>query len=191
MRHSLACLALGMVTLGLLGAPSARADDWNLLLNGKAIHVNASKDWNENNLGLGIEREFDSATRWVKTAMANGYRDSDGHMAYMAGGGLKRRFGLERLAPEWHVDLGLVGFLMTRRDVDGNRPFPGALPLLSVGNDLLAVNMTYFPTSAVEHTMALQVNDPTVDGVLFFQFSFNTGLFRRADRRRLELAAAD
>ncbi len=161
-----------------LSATAAYADDWNLLLNGKAIHLNASRDWNESNFGLGIEREFDSGSRWVKLAMANGYRDSDDNMAYMAGGGIKRRFGLgPLLAPEWHVDLGVIGFLMTREDVDDNRRFPGALPVVSVGNGQIAVNMTYVPTSVVEDTIPLRVHDESVDGVLFLQFSFDLGLF--------------
>lgn len=191
MRTSLRFLTLIMVVIGGLGVTSAQADDWNLLLNGKAVHVDASKDWNENNLGLGIEREFHADSRWVKLAMANGYLDSDDNMAYMAGGGIKRRFRLERLAPEWHVDLGIIGFLMTRHDVDNNRRFPGALPVMSVGNGNLAVNMTYMPASVVERTVPLRVNDPTVDGVFFFQFSFDIGLFRLGGDRRNSLLAAN
>lgn len=184
-------LAVGLAT-GAVGGAAAEPGDWNLLVNGRAIHVDASREWNENNVGLGIEREFDSGapgSRWVKLVMANGYRDSDERMAYMAGGGLKRRFELGRVASEWHVDLGVVGFLMTREDVDNNRAFPGALPVLTVGNGDFAVNMTYFPTSVVEDTIPLRVHDDTVDGVMFFQFSFRLGMFGRGDGRGGWLAA--
>lgn len=190
MRTTIRSLTLLAAACAALGSTSASADDWNLLLNGKAFHVDATKDWNENNLGLGVEREFGSDSRWVKLAMFNGYRDSDQHMAYMAGGGVKRRFRLEGLAPEWHVDVGVVGFLMTREDVDDNRRFPGALPVVSVGNRHMAVNMTYMPTSFVERTVPLRMNDPTVDGVFFVQFSFDTGLFRLGRERRALLAAS-
>lgn len=191
MRTTRPSLAAVTLLIGVLGAASARADDWNLLVNGKAIHVNASREWNENNFGLGIEREFDSGSPWIKLAMVNGYRDSDENMAYMAGGGIKRRFGLGRLAPDWHVDLGLIGFLMTREDVDNNRRFPGALPVMSVGNGRMALNMTYFPTSVVEDTIPLRVHDETVDGVLYFQFSFGLGLFDFGRNGRFGLLAAN
>ena len=39
------------------------------MLNGRAVHLNASRDWNEDNVGLGFEREFDANGRWVKVAM--------------------------------------------------------------------------------------------------------------------------
>ena len=80
---------------------------------------------------------------------------------------------------------------MTRHDVDNNRRFPGALPVVFVGNGSLAVNMTYMPTSVVERTVPLRVNDPTVDGVFFVQFSFDTGLFQLGGGERRGLLAAD
>src|SRR5262245_7870515 len=46
---------------------------WDLVLNGRAVHVNAARDWNEDNWGLGFEREFASDTPWVKLALANGF----------------------------------------------------------------------------------------------------------------------
>lgn len=177
------------LAFGVAGGAAAEPADWNLLVNGKAVHVDASREWNENNLGLGFEREFDSGSRWIKLVMANGYRDSDENMAYMAGGGLKRRFELGAFAPEWHVDLGLIGFVMTREDVDNNRAFPGALPVMTVGNGDFAVNMTYFPTSVVEDTIPLRVHDDSVDGVMFFQFSFGLGMFGRGGARDGLLAA--
>lgn len=191
MRTTQRLLALGTLALGVLASASAQAGDWNLLVNGKAIHVNASRDWNENNLGIGIEREFEAGSRWITLAMANGYRDSDENMAYMAGGGVKRRFDLGAIAPQWHVDLGVIGFLMTREDVDNNRRFPGALPVMTVGNGDMAINMTYFPTSLVKDTIPIAIHDDTVDGVLFLQFSFDMGLFDIGRRRGALFAASE
>src|SRR5690606_9598902 len=92
-----------------LSAP-AQAQDWNLILNGKSIHVNSSRDWNEHNWGLGLEREFDVQSKWVKVAVVNGFKDSQDAMSYMAGGGIKRRFRLDSLSEGLFVDVGVVGF---------------------------------------------------------------------------------
>src|SRR5690606_2602397 len=114
---------LRLVGLGiLLGlAQHAAAQDWGVIVNGKAIHVNSSRDWNEENWGLGLEREFDTQSRWVKMAVANGFKDSQNAMSYMAGGGIKRRFRLDSVMENLYVDVGVVGFLMTREDVNNNK----------------------------------------------------------------------
>jgi len=44
-----------------------------------------------------------------------------------------------------HVDVGAVGFLMVRKDFKNGDPFPGVLPVLSVGTKNVAVNITYVP----------------------------------------------
>jgi len=55
-RTTLLCAAW----LALLAPAPADARDWNVVLNGKAIHIGANRDWNEDNWGLGLEREFDT-----------------------------------------------------------------------------------------------------------------------------------
>src|SRR5690625_3153823 len=144
-------LAFFAVLLAFFGVASpAFAQDWSLVVNGKAIHVNSSKDWNEQNWGLGLEREFDTQSRWVKVALVNGFKDSQNEMSYMAGGGIKRRFQLDALSEDLFVDIGVIGFLMTRQDVNDNRPFPGLLPAVTVGTKRLALNMTYLSQSMMD-----------------------------------------
>jgi hypothetical protein len=175
-------ILLGIWGLGLLLAASAQADDWSVIVNGKAIHVNASKDWNENNWGLGIEREFDGQSRWVKLALAYGFVDSANQMSYMAGGGLMRRFSLPSIRQDLHVDVGVVGFFMTRADVEDNRPFPGALPAVTIGTRKIALNLTYLPGSIMEKTTDVHRQDPTVSGIFFLQLKLDMSLLGLSGR---------
>src|SRR5215470_16093030 len=102
-RTALAVLAIGAA----LSRPAMAESDWGLVLNGHAFHLNAEKHWNEDNWGLGVEKEFNSSGRWVTTAVANAFKDSMDNPSYMAGASIKRRFR----APSHHFyfDAGLVG----------------------------------------------------------------------------------
>ena len=64
---------------------------------------------------------------------------------------------------------------MTRKDVNDNRPFPGALPSLTVGNDVLGVNLTYMPKTAVEKVYNTRMTDKSVTGIVFLQVKFSVG----------------
>jgi hypothetical protein len=162
----------------------ARAQgDWDVVLNGRAVHLNAAQDWNEENWGLGIEREFDTERRWVKVAVANGFKDSLGEPSFMAGGGVKRRFRLA--SDDFYVDLGIVAFLMTREDVNANQPFPGVLPAMTVGGKRVAVNFTYMPGSVVDRVTKAHLRDPQLDGVLFIQLKLDSSLFGFRERGNL------
>ncbi len=148
----------------------ASADKLSVVVNGISYHVDSSYDWNENNYGLGIEYQLSSQSRWKTITMANGFRDSNDEMSYMAGVGLHRRFvESERLAG-FYLDVGLNAFLMTRRDVNDNRPFPGILPSLTVGNRHMGINLTYLPKVAVQEVLKADMTDPTIDGIVFMQF---------------------
>ncbi len=159
--------------LATLASGVATAGETHLVLNGRSYHIDSSYDWNENNAGLGVEFHFDQKSAWRKVAMANSFRDSNDGMSYMAGGGLHRRlFETERLAG-FYVYAGLNAFLMTREDVNDNKPFPGVLPSLSVGNRSVGMNLTYLPRQAVEETTNSTVVDPTISGIVFLQFKVN------------------
>ncbi len=167
-RLSSAALALSTLFFVLCGAPAV-AGDWSAVINGRSIHVDASEEWNENNAGLGIEYRFSGSSRWKKQLMVNGFRDSNNEMSYMAGAGLHRTlFATERLYG-FYVDAGINAFLMTRKDVNDNRPFPGAVPSLSVGNRHVGVNLTYLPVRAVERLIDARMLDETVSGIVFLQ----------------------
>lgn len=167
----LALLSLLMV----LPISSAMAGDFRAVINGKSIHVDATNDWNEDNYGLGLEYQFATESRWKRQLMVNGFRDSSEEMSYMIGGGLHRTlFASDRLSG-FYVDAGINAFLMTRKDVNDNRPFPGALPSLTVGNRFMGFNFTYLPKQAVESLYDAQMMDETISGIFFVQFKFGVG----------------
>ena len=156
---------------------SASAATFNAVINGKSYHFNSEYDWNENNLGFGIEYEFASESKWRTIVMANGFRDSTDNMAYMAGAGLHRRlFETEQLSG-FYISAGLNAFIMTRDDVDDSKPFPGILPSVTIGNDKVGFNLTYMPRVAVEKITSSILVDPGVSGILFLQFKVSMDLF--------------
>ena len=170
---------------------TADAADWDIVLNGRAVHIDASRDWNESNWGLGFEREFDPNARWVKVALGNGFRDSQDQMSYMAGAGIKRRFRLPALSPHAYLDVGAVGFMMTRKNVDDNRPFPGILPAISVGTRKFALNVTYIPRHMAERAANVKRYDSNLDGIFFVQLKLDAELFTPRRRRAALLARVD
>jgi len=176
MQHATWTVCLAAVLASLSNNADAQGGDWDVVVNGRAVHMNASGDWNEDNWGLGIEREFASPTsRWVKIALANGFSDSMGNPSYMAGGGLKRRFRFN--TEDFYVDVGGVAFVMTRENVNGDRPFPGVLPAATFGFKRVALNMTYMPGSVADRVTNSKKYDPTMEGVFFLQFKLDASLF--------------
>jgi Antimicrobial peptide resistance and lipid A acylation protein PagP len=171
--------AAGRCLLALLLAcsltPAAVAGEFSAVINGRSFHLGASEDWNENNIGLGLEYRFASETRWHKQLMVNGFRDSNDEMSYMAGGGLYRTLFATDHLHGFYVEAGINAFLMTRKDVNDNRPFPGALPSLTLGNDFVGVNLTYLPKIAIEKFLDETITDDSVSGIIFLQLKFNVG----------------
>ncbi len=164
-----------------ISGTTANAGELSAVLNGKSFHLGADRDWNEDNYGLGLEYEFDSESRWKPRLMANGFQDSNEQMSYMAGAGLHRTlYSTERLRG-LYIDAGINAFLMTRKDVNDNRPFPGLLPSLSVGNDHVGVNLTYLPKKAVEKIYDWQMMDDSISGIVFLQFKVTISPQKRAD----------
>jgi hypothetical protein len=164
--------------------------DWDVVLNGRAVHVGARKEWNEENWGFGVEREFNSSGRWVKVALANGFRDSREDPSYMAGGSIKRRFRISSDG-SWYFDAGVVGFVMTREDVNRNRPFLGALPAVTVGAKRVAVNVTYMSGDAVDSVTHDKLRDPDLDGVFFIQLKLDASLLGFGRKKQFAIASAD
>ena len=57
-----------------------------------------------------------------------------------------------------HLDAGVVAFVMTRKSYMDGRPFPGVLPVVALGTDRVALNITYIPKV-----------DPKMVPIFFFQ----------------------
>ena len=170
MKKGLSIPAAIITTIIILTSQTATAGGINAVLNGKSYHMDSSYDWNENNTGLGVEYQFEQKSAWRKVVMANGFRDSNNNMSYMAGAGLQRRLYETHKLGGFYIYAGLSAFVMTRDDVNGSKPFPGILPSVSIGNDKIGFNLTYLPKKAIEETTNSEVLDPTLSGILFLQF---------------------
>jgi len=167
--------AIGFTLLVLLAFPlsPALAGDLSTVFNGKSYHIGATQDWNENNYGLGLEYTFKRDSRWKPQLMANGFRDSNEDMSYMVGGGLHRNLYITDRLNGFYVDAGINAFIMTRTDVNNNKPFPGALPSLTVGNRYVGINLSYLPKAAVDKMYGGQMVDESIRGIMFLQFKVN------------------
>lgn len=133
-----------IILLSVLTFNTAFADELHLIVNGKAIHLD-SGNYNERNWGLGFEYDFTPRKNWITFINASYFKDSTYQTSKYVGGGVKKRFMLGSKQGAWHVDVGVLGFLMTRKDYKNNSPFPGVLPFVSMGNDNFALSLTYIP----------------------------------------------
>ena len=188
MQHTTWIVCLATALASSFGHDLAAQSDspWDVVLNGRAVHLNAAENWNEENWGIGIEREFSSTGPWIKVALANGFDDSMGNPSYMAGGGLKRRFHIR--SDDFYVDVGAVAFFMTRDGVNGNDPFPGVLPAATFGFKRVALNLTYMPETIVDRVTNSSMHDPSMEGVFFMQLKLDASLFGFGRRNRQWLA---
>lgn len=166
LRGKLSILALIAAFTAIIATATAGADELSLLINGKAIHINApaGKDLNEKNWGAGFQYDWKPVNdKWIPFATASGFSDSNSNPSYYAGGGVLRRYQYNSL----NFDVGVIGFAMTRKNYKNDKPFLGVLPAFSVGTQRFAVNMTYIPKV-----------DPKMVALVFFQLKVNLSNFR-------------
>jgi len=181
MKKLHAARLLLLTLLFTLPHSSAMAGSLSAVINGKSVHVDASEDWNEDNYGLGVEYQFESRSSWKKQIMVNGFRDSNDEMSYMFGGGLHRSLFASERMNGFYIDAGINAFLMTRRDINNNQPFPGLLPSLTFGNRHMGLNLTYLPKFAVEQIYDEDMLDESMNGIFFLQFKVNVDRFLPGD----------
>ena len=120
---------------------------YHMIVNGRSYHMDKPRNGqklNENNFGSGIQYEFGRqyGSKWVPFVTSSAFSDSFNNVSYYMGGGETRRFFIRN---GWHFDLGYVGFMMARKDINNYAPFPGVLPVASLGTRNVSVNMTYVP----------------------------------------------
>ena len=157
-----------------LGIPVAQAGNLNWIINGKAEHLGKPVDgttsrFNENNWGFGFQYDYDLIDhKWLPFVTASGFSDSLHNPSFYGGGGYLRRYRVGIPAGHFlNLDVGGILFLMTREDFMHNNPFPGVLPVLSVGSDKVAVNITYIPKV-----------HPKLVPLWFFQLKVSSSLFQ-------------
>lgn len=144
-------LILLIILLGL-NCQMLQADQLQLIINGKSIHLGAPKSvsLNETNWGLGLQYDYSlNNKKWIPFISVSGFSDSFNKPSYYAGGGIMRRYVMAKIHDDnVHFDIGLFAFMMSRDDFYNRKPFPGILPAFSIGTDKIAVNMTYIPKIA-------------------------------------------
>jgi hypothetical protein len=150
------------------GARPVAAGELHLLVNGKAIHLEQQPGvrYNEENWGAGLQYDFDRRGDWVPFLTAAEFQDSNGNPSYYAGGGALRRYTLAPDLDNLRFDLGVVAFLMQREGFMDDKPFPGVLPVASLGTDHVSINITYIPKV-----------DPKMVPILFFQLKIRLAQF--------------
>jgi hypothetical protein len=142
-------------------ALTASAGDLNLLINGKAWHLDSQPGvtYNENNWGAGLHYDLDATSGgWRPFVNASGFKDSNENPSYYAGGGVMYRLWETDKLDNFAIDAGGLVFLMKREGFEDGHWFPGILPALTIGSEHLAVNITYIPKV-----------DPKMVPILFFQ----------------------
>ena len=161
-----AILAQFLAIAACLTTTASAADELSLLINGKAIHLGspAGSNLNEKNWGLGLQYDWErESDKWRPFATVSEFSDSNNNTSVYAGGGALYRFQFDSV----HVDVGAIGFLMTRKDYNSGDPFPGVLPVLSVGTKNVALNITYVPKI-----------EPKAVPLWFFQLKISLSSFR-------------
>jgi palmitoyl transferase len=157
----LACILILFSSLITTHVDAATMDaSSHMIVNGRSYHMQqprSGKKLNENNYGTGYQYEFARSygAKWVPFISGSAFSDSFNNLSYYVGAGESRRFYLTR---GWHFDIGYFGFLMARKDINDYQPFPGVLPVASLGTNKISLNMTYIP----------KVNDQVAE-LIFFQ----------------------
>lgn len=144
-------VALLLVLANLLVSQTVFAGQLSALINGKAIHMNtkSNSNYNEENWGAGIQYDFGKFDdKWIPFAAVSAFLDSSSNNSYYFGGGYTRRLMLSEQMNQLHFDIGLIGFLMSRKDYRDGDLFPGVLPMLSFGTRTASINITYIPEVA-------------------------------------------
>ena len=128
----------------LVAMQQVYADDLYLVLNGKSYHLE-DRNFNEKNIGLGMEWDISRGGNWIPFVAASEFKDSHSNPSRYLGGGVKYRYHFDADPDGWYSDLGMIAFLMTRHDWKNNNPFFGALPFATLGYGPVALNFTYIP----------------------------------------------
>lgn len=147
----------------------AYADEFSVLLNGKAIHLDSQPGvtYNENNWGVGFQYDMKPVEeKWVPFFTASEFKDSNKNTSYYFGGGFLHRTNFDWGKTPMHFDAGAIAFLMKRKGFNDGDLFPGILPAVSLGTPRFAVNMTFIPKI-----------DPKMVPILFFQLKITLGTF--------------
>lgn len=131
--------------IALLTQLPASADDLQIVISGKAIHMGPN-NLNEANYGLGLQYDFTPHRRWIPLVNLASLKDSNSNTSRYIGAGIKRRFNLASDTQKLNFDAGVVGLAMRRPDYNDEKPLFGAIPFVSISNEWGGINATYVPS---------------------------------------------
>jgi len=151
-----------LLLCGLLFSIPVYSGELQFIANGLTYHFDRETTRNENNWGAGFQYQFGRDRKYQPFVTASTFKDSYKNTSNYVGGGYQRRFNLNQISVSSHADVGLMAFVMTRKDYRDGKPFLGALPFVSVGNEHFAVNFAYVPEFSFNES-----------SLLFVQFMFN------------------
>jgi len=137
--------ALFFLTLALLAQLPANANELQVIISGRAVHM-GSNDLNENNYGLGLQYEFTNHRRWIPVINLASFKDSNDRTSRYIGTGLKRRYQFQPGHQRLNLDLGAAVLVMKRPGYNAGKSFIGALPFIGLSNEWGGINATYVPS---------------------------------------------
>lgn len=159
-------MRLAIFALLILVSTLTQAGELQFVANGKAYHFDRDNNRNESNWGAGLYYRFDSDKTAQPFVTVNSFKDSYNNTSNYIGGGYQWRHQLPAISSKLFTDVGLMGFVMTRKDYRDGRPFVGALPFVSIGYDKMAINLAYVPNMNFNET-----------SLVFVQFMFQLDSF--------------
>jgi len=134
------------VLIMFLLAQGAAAGQWNSLSSGGLQSPNSLDQDFARYIGAGVQYEFDRTTgNWLNFFTASQFLDANQDDAYLAGGGMARRFILGKGKNQLHLDLGMIACAMQRRDFRDGDTFLAAVPTFSLGSKSVAMSLSYLP----------------------------------------------
>ena len=134
-----------VLTLMLFVSIPAAADELQVIISGKAMHMGQTNQ-NEKNYGLGLQYDFQPYRLWIPLLNMASFKDSNNNMSKYIGAGIKRRYRVRSDRQRLNFDIGVAGLVMERPEYNNNDPFIGAIPFVSLIDEWGGVNATYVPS---------------------------------------------
>lgn len=124
----------------MFGVEAAMAMQWNMLSAG-SLSLDSSDPFAARYIGSGLQLEIESGhDNWIHFYTASQFIDANQNQAYLAGGGMARRF----LTPgKLRFDIGLLACAMQRKDYRDAVAIPALVPTVSMGSKRYALNFSY------------------------------------------------
>jgi palmitoyl transferase len=125
--------------------------DWGMMIPVSTHHYRPSytqeqiDSYEENPPGLGIAKNYTNASGNREFVYALAYQDSHHFPSWQMGYAWQAMWATHGI----HYGLGYSAFILAREDTAHYLPFPGIVPMASIGYKNLTINTTFVPFSNV------------------------------------------